>query len=219
MGLAEAGASVVIVTRSAERGKRACVDMSTATGNEKITYIASDFSSMDSLREMAKEFTARNESLHVLSNNAAILTFERVGPMELSPIIRTNYLGHFLLTNLLLETLKKSAPSRIVTVFGQPSLARHFATVEELLKARKPFAATISAMRAKVLFTRELARRIKGSGVTANTFHLGPVRSSLGSRLSLVLRIPYRIANMFLSTTCPTSMFLASDASVERVSD
>lgn len=218
LGLAKAGASVVIVTRSAERGRRVCAELRAESGNEQIASITGDLSSPESVREVANEFMARWGKLHVLSNNAAVLTFERVGPNELSPIIKTNYLGHFLLTNLLLDRLKRSAPSRVLTVSGQPSAARRLGSVEELLTARSPFAATVNAMRAKVLFTRELSRRLAGSGVTANTFHPGLVSSQLGSHLPLLLRIPYRVANAFLSAECPTGVFLATSESVEGTS-
>jgi len=218
LGLAKAGLTVVLVTRSEDRGRRSCDHLAAATGNTKCEYIVADLSSMDSVRSIVRQFTDRHESLHVLSNNAALLTFAKTPTTAgLDPIIAINYLSHFLLTNLLLDLLKKSAPSRIVTVSGQPGVAERAGYPEKGLldlPAGNPFSATVRAMFAKVLFTRELARRIAGSGVTANTFHPGLVRSNLGGNLPLLLRIPYRLANLLLSPHCPTAVYLALDPEV-----
>lgn len=218
LGLARAGYTVVLVTRSEDRGRRTCDQLAAATGNTHIEHLVGDLSSMDSVRSIVRQFMNRHETLHVLSNNAALLTFDRTPTAAgLNPIIAINYLSHFLLTNLLLDLLKKSAPSRIVTVSGQPGVAERAVYPETGLldlPAGNPFGATVRAMYAKVLFTREFARRIAGSGVTANTFHPGLVKSNLGGNLPLLLRIPYRMANLLLSPNCPTAVFLTLDPGV-----
>ncbi|MGO9310630.1 MAG: short-chain dehydrogenase, partial [Spirochaetia bacterium] len=164
---------------------------------------------------------ANHSSLHVLSNNAALLSMtRRLSPEGVESIFATNYLGHFLLTNLLADILKAGAPSRILTVSGQPGLIARFPPRFESLGSEgsfSPLRATLRAAIAKVLFTFEIARRLEGTGVTANTFHPGLVRSGLPSQLPWFFRFPMRLASAFFPGESATGRFLALSPEVENV--
>jgi NAD(P)-dependent dehydrogenase (short-subunit alcohol dehydrogenase family) len=219
--LAEVGATVILVSRNAGRGVAAAEALRGETGNERIEAIAADLSSMTSVRSLAASVRAKHDSLHVLSNNAAYLSMQRrLSPDGVESIFATNYLGHFLLSNLLIDLLKAGAPSRILTVSGQPGLIARFQPRFEGLGSTggfSPLQATLRAAIAKALFTFEIARRLQGTGITANTFHPGLVRSGLPSHLPWFLRFPLRLASVFFAEESATGRFLALSAEVEGV--
>ncbi len=221
-GLARAGATVLLVSRVKERAESAAERMRAETGNARVHGLAADLSSPSSVRGFAEDVRRRYKALHVLSNNAAVFTLDRrMTPEGHEAILATNYLGHFLLTNLLLDALKAGAPARVITVSGFPrsllGTRMRFDDLE-LEHGFNPVRATAQAALAKVLFTLELARRLEGSGVTANTFHPGLVRSGLPRHLPWYLRLPASFAMLFLREECDTSVFLALAPEVEAVS-
>ena len=219
--LAESGAAVMLVSRDAGRGAAAAEALRRETGNDRVEALVADLSSMQSVRSLADAVREKHDSLHVLSNNAAFLSMaRRLSPEGVESIFATNYLGHFLLSNLLTDLLKAGAPSRILTVSGQPGLiARAQPRFEGLGSAGvfSPLQATLRAALAKVLFTFEIARRLAGTGVTANTFHPGLVRSGLPSQLPWFLRFPMRLGSVFLAGESATGRFLALSPEVEGV--
>jgi NAD(P)-dependent dehydrogenase (short-subunit alcohol dehydrogenase family) len=211
----------MLVSRDAARGAAAAEALRGETGNDRIEAIAADLSSMTSVRSLADTVRKKHDSLHVLSNNAAFLSMEgRLTPEGVESIFATNYLGHFLLSNLLVDLLKAGAPSRILTVSGQPGLIARFQPRFERLGNEggfSPLQATLRAAIAKVLFTFEIARRLGGTGVTANTFHPGLVRSGLPSHLPWFLRLPLRVASVFFAKESATGRFLALSPDVEGI--
>lgn len=184
---ARAGAAVVIVSRDKSRGDSAAQRMLDDTGNPRVEALQADLGVMDSVRDLAYTFGRLYDGLHVLSLNAATLAMKRQVTRDgHESIFAVNYLGQFLLTNLLLPLLRASAPSRVMAVSGHPaSLTRVHLDVDDLtLKKRfSPMKATARAALAKVLFMFELAKRMQGTRVTAHTFHPGFVRSSLHASL------------------------------------
>ena len=219
--LARSGATVILVSRDAARGAAAAGELCAHAGHDRVEAMTADLSSMDSVRALADSFRRRHGELNVLSNNAALLTItRRVTPDGVEAIFATNYLGHFLLTNLLIDMLKASAPARVLTVSGQPGvIARIRPRFDDPAAERgwTPLNATARAALAKALFSLELARRLEGSGVTSNTFHPGLVRSGLASRLPWYLRIPASLAMAFLPADSATGCFLAFSPDVEGV--
>src|SRR5881296_653409 len=182
MGLARLGGTVVLACRSATRGEAARQDIVRDSGNSKvyleIVYLASE----DSTRSFAEEFTRKYPRLDVLINNAGVYTPHReVTPDGLERTFEVNYLSGFLLTHLLLDLLKKSAPSRIVNV---SSSAHSGGTIhfDDLQGERRygGFGAYGQSKLAQILFTQELARRLQGTGVTVNACHPGVIRTNLG---------------------------------------
>jgi NAD(P)-dependent dehydrogenase (short-subunit alcohol dehydrogenase family) len=211
----------MLVSRDMARGISVAETLRRETGNERIEALAADLSSMQSVRTLADAVRGRHGALHVLSNNAAFLSMNRqLTPEGVEAIFATNYLGHFLLCNLLTDMLKSGAPSRILTVAGQAGLIARVPPRFEDLGAEggfSPLASTIRAALAKALFTFELARRLEGTGVAANTFHPGLVRSGLPSHLPWFLGLPARMASVFFAAESATGAFLALSPEVEGV--
>ncbi len=203
--LARAGARVVIVGRSAERCGAVVESIRRETGGAEVEYIAADLGSQAEVRRLAAEFVGRHSRLDVLINNAgALFALRRESKDGIELTLALNHLAPFLLTNLLLETLQKSAPSRIVNVssdahqdvkafdFDDP-LARHRRPQygqSELMSlgmcltmpwAHPAVVQYAQTKLANLLFTYELARRLDGTGVTANAVHPGFVSSNFGA--------------------------------------
>jgi NAD(P)-dependent dehydrogenase (short-subunit alcohol dehydrogenase family) len=218
-GLARAGARVVIASRDPARGQAAAERIRGETGSSTVEYLPLDLGSPDAVRGFAERFTRGFPALHVLSNNAAALPLA-ASPGGSDPIFQTNYLGHFLLTGLLLGKLRESAPSRVVTVSGFPAaLTRARPAFGSAADAADfhPLRSTLRAALAKALFSFELARRLAGSGVTSNTFHPGLVRSGLPAHLPWFLRLPLGALMALLPEECPTGTRLCLAPELERV--
>jgi NAD(P)-dependent dehydrogenase (short-subunit alcohol dehydrogenase family) len=219
--LGASGATVLIVSRDGARGAAAAEALRRETGNHAIEALTADLSSMASVRSLASAVGRKHGALHVLSNNAAFLSMNRrLTPEGVESIFATNYLGHFFLANLLTPLLKAGAPSRIITVSGQPGLIARFPARFQDLGGEEgfsPLQATIRAAVAKVLFTFEIAGRLSGTGVTANTFHPGLVRSGLPLHLPWFLRIPASVASLFFARESATGKLLALSPEVEGV--
>jgi len=218
---ARAGATVVIVSRDKGRGDIAAQRMRDATGNPRVEALQADLGVMESVRDLADVFRRRYDGLHVLSLNAATLTMKRQITRDgYESMFAANYLGPFLLTNLLLPLLRASAPSRVIAVSGHPTSLMHVRLdLDDLMlkKGFSPIKTTARAALAKALFMFELARRMQGTGVTANTFHPGFVRSSLPGSLPWLLRLPVGLAMLLASTECATGIKLAVSPEVEGV--
>jgi len=183
-GLARAGMRVVMVCRSPERGEQALTEIREDTGSEDLTLLLCDLSSQASIRELAKVFHERFSKLHVLINNAAVICSEReLTDDGLERQFAVNHLAPFLLTHLLLETMKQSAPARIINVSSQMHQRTKFdwenLQGEKRYHPRQIYAQTKLA---NLLFTKELARRLERTGVTANALHPGTVATGLFGR-------------------------------------
>ena len=175
------GATVLIHARSRERGQEALSELRGGTGSDKLELVVGDLSSMTEVRDMAEQVRAEYDGLDVLINNAGVVARERTETEDGHELtFAVNHLAPFLLTSLLLDELKRSAPSRIVTVsselherarmdFDDPQLGRDWG----------PRKAYNQSKLANVMFTYELARRLEGTGVTANAVHPGVVGTKL----------------------------------------
>ncbi|HTZ51172.1 MAG TPA: SDR family NAD(P)-dependent oxidoreductase [Spirochaetia bacterium] len=219
--LARAGGRVTIVSRDAARGAEVARAIQQETAGGSVDSIAADLSVLSSVRALAERVRARYPALHVLSLNAATLVMKRtLTPDGVECIFASNYLGHFYLANLLTEALKAGAPSRVLTVVGQARMVSGARTaLDDPASTRgfSPLGATIRAAVAKTLFTLELARRLEGTGVTANAFHPGLVRSGLPSHLPWFLGAPVRLASVFFAETSETGIYLALSPDVQRI--
>lgn len=181
--LAHSGAHVVIMSRSAERGTKALHDIRSASKNEQVELILVDMSSQDSVRNAVNEFLGRHSRLDVLIHNAANFDHRLKRPIltedGLETVFATNHVNIFLMTQLLLETLKQSAPSRIITVASKGLFTYPFLDIEfDNLNGEKKFNlqhAYYHAKQAQVIFTFDLAERLEGTGVTVNCVRVGNV--------------------------------------------
>ena len=219
LGLAKLRATVVMVCRDRERGEAAQREVKQSSGNQRVELMLCDFSSQNSIRQFAKAFTEQHERLDVLVNNAGIVLRERSMTEDgLESTFAINHLGYFLVTNLLLDVLKKSAPSRIVNV---ASAAHKFGKLDingwPTGRNYSAFGAYANSKLANVLFTYELARRIKGTGVTANCLHPGTVGTNLFRGLPKFLKTLIKLVTIGTERGARTSIYLASSDEVEGV--
>ena len=174
------GASLTIVGRNAEKTARVLAELKAESSNEQLASIVADLSQMSEVRRVAKEFRARHERLDVLANNAgAVFTSRQVSADGLEMTFALNHVGYFLLTSLLLDLLQKTPGARVVsTSSGAHMMGKiDFDDIARREKGFSGWGVYGSSKLANILFTRELARRLKDSGATANCLHPGFVQT------------------------------------------
>lgn len=225
--LAEAGATVVLACRDTTKGEAAAGEIRVETGNERVAAMELDLASFGSIRRFASDFLERYDRLDVLVNNAGLVLTDRTETEEgFETTFGVNHLGHFLLTDLLLDRLQASAPSRIVNVAsGAHKNARRGLDFDDLQSERRysGFAVYSKSKLANVLYTRELARRLDGTGVTVNALHPGFVASEFaqGGDTNPLYALGTRLARPFAISVergARTSVYLASSPEVAGVS-
>src|SRR6266704_3121754 len=219
LGLARLGGTIVMACRSAKRGEAARQDIVRDSGNSKVYLEIVDLASEDSTRSFAEEFQRKYPRLDVLINNAGVYTSHReVTPDGLERTFEVNYLSGFLLTHLLLDLLKKSAPSRIVNVSSSAHSGGtiHFGDLQGE-RRYSGYRAYGQSKLAQILFTRELAQQLEGTGVTVNACHPGVIRTNLGIGGASVV---VRFVRMFFkgpARGAETPIYLAISSDVEGV--
>lgn len=220
--LAQQGAEVILVDINAEKVAATSAQIVSQTGNRSVTILQADLSSQQEIRDLAQRFLTRHQRLDVLVNNAGAMFPERKESVDgIEATLALNYLGHFLLTNLMLDTLKASAPARIVNVSSR-SHARAKIDFDDL-QFRSGYTGLRAYERSKlaiILFTYELARRLQDSGVTANALHPGVVATDFardgGGMMSLIMRL-FRFGFITPEQGAQTSIFLAASPNVEGI--
>jgi NAD(P)-dependent dehydrogenase (short-subunit alcohol dehydrogenase family) len=211
----------VIVGRNAERTKQTAEELKAATGNQKIDFLLADLSSMAAVRRLAEEFLAKYDRLNVLVNNAgAVNTTRETTADGYEVTFATNHLAYFLLTNMLLPALEKGAPARVVNVASEAH-RRQWIDFEDLMAARgyAMFRQYGRSKLANILFTRELARRVAGKGITVNSLHPGVVASNFLAKPGF-WGVIGKIVGLFILSNeegAQTSIYLASSPEVEGV--
>ncbi len=221
--LAQMSATVVMVCRDRARGEEARSEITTKSRNNAVDLLQADLSSQQSIRQLVEHFKQRYTHLHVLINNAgAAFTGRRETVDGLEMTFAVNYLAPFLLTNLLLDVLKASAPARIVNV-SSASHKSGYIQMDDLQgeKHNRSMRAYPQSKLAIVLFTYELARRLQGTGVTANCLDPGFVATNIGQTgASLPVRLLIKLIGSFGTSPekgAKTSIYLASSPEVEGV--
>ena len=191
VGLARLGAHVVMVDCDIERAEQARSAIAHLCGPDHVEFLVADLSSQKAVRHLAEEYRQNHGKLHVLVNNAGVLLARRsVTEDGVETTLAVNHLARFLLVHLLMDTLKAGAPARIVNVCSQLS-GRSRMRLEDLQLERRYSAvrAYSQSMLANIMCTYELARRLEGTGVTANCFHPGMVRTRLFKHAPFVHRL------------------------------
>jgi NAD(P)-dependent dehydrogenase (short-subunit alcohol dehydrogenase family) len=170
-----------MVSRDSARGEAARSEVQEQTGNANVELLVADLSSQQSIRQLVKAYEARHDMLHVLVNNAGMSSPTRTETVDgLETVFATNHLGPFLLTNLLLPVLSASAPARVVTVSsGAQAMGKLDFDDLQSVRGYGEIRVYNASKLANILFTYELARRIAGSGVTANAVEPGFVKTNL----------------------------------------
>ena len=221
--LAMQGAHVIVVGRNRAKAQQVVGEIRRQTGNDAVWYLLADFSDLQQVRELAAAFSAQYSQLDVLVNNAGTYFNTRhPAPGGVEMTFHVNHLAHFLLTNLLLDTLTASAPARIVNV---TSRAHEYDNMDfdDLGFERSYFGmkAYARSKLANLLFTYELARRLAGSGVTVNAVHPGPVATDIWRTNIPVLGPAIKwVMSLFALTPeegADTLIYLASSPDVEGV--
>src|SRR5262245_34750856 len=182
LGLARMGARVVLACRNPEKGERALADIQRETGSTRLELLLADLSSLGSVRALAAQVRERCPRLDVLVNNAGAAVRSRTLSADgIELTVAGNHVGPALLTLLLLDLLKSSAPSRIVNVSSEAQRNARL-DMDDLQYARRTYNGLAAYAQSKLLmnaFTFELARRLEGTGVTANCLHPGVVATSI----------------------------------------
>ena len=217
------GARVAITGRDPARAQAAAVDIRAAAGNPGVDAFAADLSSQAEVRRLAAEVLAAYPRLDVLVNNVGGFWATRhVTADGLEHTFAVNHLAGFLLTDLLLDRLKASAPARVVTV---SSGAQSMGTIDfDDLQGERKYSGQKAYNQSKladVMFTYELARRLDGTGVTATVLHPGVVGTGFGAEdPSLIFKVLVPLWRPFMKTPAQgaaTSIYLASSPEVDGV--
>ncbi|MFX1575278.1 MAG: SDR family oxidoreductase [Promethearchaeota archaeon] len=221
--LAEKGAFIIMICRNKERGESALKELKEKTRSDNFELILADLTDPEAIQEAVTQFRERHDKLDVLINNAGLVLSKRIiTPLGYEKTFAVNHLGHFLLTNLLLDLLIKSAPSRIINVSSgvHTSANLNFDDIN-LSSNYMSLHAYANSKLANLLFTYELARRLEGTGVTVNALHPGFVRTNFGRRgRKWYVRILFDIARIFAISVekgAKTSIYLASSPEVKDV--
>ena len=199
LGLAKMGATVVVVSRNKEKGETAVTDIVEKSGNKNVELIQADMSSQNSIHQLVNEFRARHEKLHLLVNNAGVYLTKRSETEDgLESTFAVNHLGPFLLTSLLVDILKASAPSRIVNVTSDAHKGARV-NFDDLQGERKfsGWQAYGQSKLAMILHTRGLAKKLEGTGVTVNSAHPGVVRTNFAKNNGGLVMLGFRFLGIF----------------------
>lgn len=217
-GLARLGATIVFTTRDELRGKQVREELIKTTNNKNIDVLFCDLASFDSIKACCVEYKQKYDKLDVLINNAAIWDHTRRESKDgIENIFATNHLAPFLKTNLLLETLKKSRPSRIINLTS----GLHYGTINfddiEFKHGFKGIKAYRQSKLAIILFTRSLATKLKGTGITVNCVHPGMNKTKLARDAGTVSRAIFNLISQSPKKGAETSIYLASSPNVRNI--
>jgi NAD(P)-dependent dehydrogenase (short-subunit alcohol dehydrogenase family) len=229
--LASCGANVIMACRSVDRGAQALEDVRKASHSEKVELMQVDLSELASIRQFVEAFKQRHSCLDVLIHNAANFDHTLKQPVMtidgIETIFATNHIGVFLMTHLLLDTLKASIPSRIITVASKGLMTYPFLDIEfDNLNGERKFStqhAYYHSKQAQVMFTYDLAERLKGTGVTVNCVRVTNVAipDERLTHLPAWLRKIYHLKRSMSITPerqAETYVYLAADLAVQDIS-
>ena len=220
VAMAAMGADVVVTGRDPERGGLAVEEIRAESTGGSVELILADLAVQAEVRRLAEEFRERHDRLDVLVNNAGLVLSERnETPDGIEAQFAINHLAPFLLTNLLSDLLKKSAPSRVVTVSSE---AQRWGKMDfddlQSKKRYRGFPVYGMTKLANVMFTFELAERLKGTGVTANCMHPGTVNTGFAQNNRGPAALAFRLFKPFMRSPeqgADTLVYLAASPAVE----
>lgn len=222
--LASMGTTLVFTARDIGKGEETKREIIEETGNNGIDYLICDLASFSSIRKCAEEFKKRYQRLDVLINNAGVLPQERqesADGIELN--FAVNYLAPFLLTNLLLSTLKQNAPSRIINVSSSMHTEGEI-NFDDLGSGKSfdKYKAYSQSKLALILFTKKLAKDLRGSGVTVNALHPGVVGTEMTMqnvrKMNPITAFIYKRTLIMPTQGAETSVYLATSPDIANVS-
>lgn len=219
--IAKMGARLILTARDAARGEAAKAEVK-AAGRGEVDVVLVDFGSMASIRAGAAAVRALTSRIDVLLNNAGAVYMERQLSKDGHELtFAVNHLGYFLWTQELLDVVKAAAPSRIVNVSSDAhKAATRGVTFDDLKRERgySGFPAYAESKLMNILFTRELARRLDGTGVTTNSLHPGAIATGFGQNNKGVLGFVTRHLSKYVLPTpeqgARTSIYLCTSPDV-----
>ena len=225
LALAGQGYELFVLCRNPDKGQQLKDDIETAHAGASVTVLLADLASLSDIRQAAQTFLDSGKPLHLLVNNAGVVNTRRKESRDgIEENFAVNHLAYMLLTELLLPRLKASAPARIVSVSSETHKFVSGLQLDDLEFTHsryKTFKVYGHAKLCNILWTKELARRLEGSGVTANCLHPGAVRTGLGHQNSRVLgKIMSVLMKPFFRTPeqgAATSIYLATSPEVEGI--
>lgn len=228
--LASIGATVILACRSTERGARALEEVRQTANSQRVDLLQVDMSSQASIHQFVEAFEARHSRLDVLIHNAANFDHQLKRPVlttdGVETVFATNHVGPFLMTHLLLDKLKASVPSRIITVASKGLIMYPFLNIEfDNLNGQRKFNmqhAYYHSKLAQVMFTYDLAERLRGTGVTVNCVRVTNVAlpDERIAHLPTWMQKMYSIKRSMSITTerqAETYVYLAADPTVEQI--
>ena len=216
-GLAAAGARVFMAGRSEEKTRPVIAEIANQTGNDQLQFLPLDLGDLASVRACAEAFLARDQPLHGLINNAGLAGQQGLTQSGFELAFGTNYVGPFLLTNLLLDCLRQSAPARIVNVASEGHYrvkGIDFDAVRKPTQTRTAFPEYCVSKLANVLHAQELARRLNGAGVTTYSLHPGAVASDIWRRVPWPIRPVLKLTMKSTEEGAKTSLHCATSPDV-----
>jgi NAD(P)-dependent dehydrogenase (short-subunit alcohol dehydrogenase family) len=221
--LAQLGATVVIVGRDTQKAAQVTEEIRTATDNKNVDWLLADLSSLQDIRRLAAEFKSKYSQLHVLLNNAGgTFTTRQLSVDGIEMTFALNHLAYFLLTNLLLDTIKSSTPARIINVSSDAHSGGKI-DFDNLQGERSysGFGPYGNSKLANILFTTELACRLEGTGVTVNALHPGLTSTGFGKNnpgfLMKIMGVVIPLIGRSPEKGAETSIYLASSPEVESI--
>ncbi|KAM6953699.1 retinol dehydrogenase 12, like [Aplochiton taeniatus] len=223
LDLAKRGARVIMACRDMEKAQTALKEVIEGSGNQNVITMKLDLSDTKSIREFAGAINKEETKLNILINNAGVMVCpygKTTDGFEMQ--IGVNHFGHFLLTSLLLDLIKRSAPARIITV---SSMAHTWGTINlEDINSEKNYdkkAAYSQSKLANILFTRSLVKKLQGTGVTAYALHPGVVKTDLWRHLSGPQQVAMKLISPFTKNSvqgAQTTIYCAVEPALETES-
>ena len=220
--LAGMGAEVIVTGRNRQKGEDAVEEIRRESGNDKVSLLLADLAVQAEIRRLAREFEASHDRLDVLVNNAGAFKTHRTETSDgIEMTLAVNHLAPFLLTNLLLDLLKESAPSRIINVSSDAQRLGKI-DLDDLQSKRRYRAFPVygKSKLANIMFTYELAERLHDTGVTANCMHPGSVNTDFGKGERGVSMLLFRAFKPFMRSPekgADTLVYLAVSPDVEGI--
>jgi retinol dehydrogenase 12 len=222
-GLAERGATVGVVGRDPAKGRDAVAEIQkSAIHPDSVVFLRADLAELQQVRDLAAQIRERFGRVDVLVNNAGLINVKRSVTRDgYENTFAVNHLAHFLLTGLLLDLLKKAAPSRVINVSSDAHKIGKL-DLDDLQseKSYSTFGVYARSKLANIYFTYELARRLEGTGVTVNAMHPGAIASNFGKNNGRLSQLVMRLVKPFFLTPvqgAETAVYLATAPEVEGV--
>ncbi len=223
IALAKKGAEILITSRSEGKAKAAVEEIRSESKNENVDFVLINLIDQDSVRKAAEEIKTKCPKIDVLINNAGCyLSDLELSPQGIEGQFATNHIGHFLLTNLLLDYVKAAGKARIINLASIAHTSTRKLNLDDINFEKEEYGGWKSYSRSKfcnILFTKELARRLEGTGITSNAVHPGGVRTEIAEKdANWYTKLGWIVMKPFMITVekgAATSIHLASSDKVE----